>query len=79
MSDDTGPGSTILDRLRKGPLASRDANEVASGADSLKVLICRLRKRGYLIESEPDPERRNRDGSQNLRAVRYVLRSEPET
>lgn len=68
---------SVLARLREGPLPTSAAHECAADAASLKVTIHKLREAGFIIESEPDPDRRTKTGKPNLRAVRYVLKSEP--
>lgn len=55
-------GGAVLNRLREGPLSSRDAHTVAADGASLRVQISALRKRGYKIFTE----------------TRYVLEKEPE-
>lgn len=52
---------SVLERLRRGPLAVSDADTVAASVNSLKVIISNLRKAGYEIE----------------RQSVYILKSEP--
>ena len=63
----------ILDRLREGPLASDAFQGLAASRKALHVQIHNLRRLGYPIESEPNPDRVKADGTQNVRCTRYVL------
>lgn len=51
------PGQTkIGERLRKGPLATNSFREVeVASAQSLKVLVCRLREQGFDIRVDRKP------------------------
>lgn len=75
MRSDGKGRRAIIERLREGPLPSRQASSVTTSSRTLRVHIHKLREAGFIIELEPEPDA-PRTGSRQW--MQYVLKSEPE-